>query len=117
MSTAVKARSILQETFPLHGGRNVTTALSEAYEALKRLERSLSREALEERGKRWTERRVKALWKGEARRIDYHEITDLEAVRAVQAKAEYRRLIADLRRVQAFVPADYQAEVGRSEAL
>ncbi|MAN77805.1 MAG: hypothetical protein CML24_11580 [Rhizobiales bacterium] len=111
--TAV-AQNILFEAFPISATRKVKTAIAEAFKALREIEKGLSRDVLDERPRRWTERRVKAIWKGEARRIDHYEINDLEQVQFEQAKAQYEALQADLRAVEAFLAGRNASRMGAS---
>src|SRR3546814_7629652 len=55
-------RSLLQDTFEVRAGRNVKAAIGEAFEALKRRERSLPDDIIRERERQWTEPRVRSLW-------------------------------------------------------
>lgn len=112
MTDTALAQHTLRTTFPVNATRNVKAAIWEAFAALKRLERSLPTDVVRSRPRQWSERRVKAIWHGEARRIDHYEITDLEQVQLEQAKAEYRKLNADLHRLEAFLAAHGAREVG-----
>lgn len=112
MTDTALAQDMLHTAFPVTAGRNVKAAIWAAFDALKRHERALPREAIRTRPRQWTERRVKAIWHGEARRIDHYEINDLEQVQLEQAKAEYRKLNADLHRLEAFLASHGAGEMG-----
>ncbi|KQT52253.1 MULTISPECIES: hypothetical protein [unclassified Aureimonas] len=59
-------------------------------------------EALRRRNDQWTERRVRALWAGEARRIEWDEIMDLVAVAELQeARRSHAEYVAETARVAA----------------
>lgn len=103
MTDATTASELLQETFPIRAGRNVKAAIGEAFSALKRRERSLPKEVICERQREWTERRVKALWSKEARRVDHYEIQDLTAVAVQEAKIERQRQQARHHRLEALL--------------
>lgn len=104
MTDATQASELLQETFPIRAGRNVKAAIGEAYAALKRRERNLPADVLQERQREWTERRVKALWGGkEARRVDHYEIQDLAAIAVEEAKIERQRQQARQYRLEAII--------------
>lgn len=112
MTDIALAQNALRTAFPVTATRNVKAAIWEAFTALKKLERSLPREVIRSRPRQWSERRVKAIWHGEARRIDHYEFTDLEQVQLEQAKADYRKLNADLHRLEAFLASHGAREVG-----
>jgi hypothetical protein len=114
MTDAAFASSLIQDTFPTGSGRNVKAAIGDAFSALKRRERQLPREALQERQRPWTERRVKALWFREARRVDHYEIQDLTAVAVEEARIERQRLKARELRLEAFLAAQGEG-VGSDE--
>lgn len=105
MTDAAMAQEIVQEAFPVHLGRNITAAIGAAYEALTRHERGLPRAVIAARPRQWTERRVKAIWHREARRIDHYEIQDLTAVAVMEATNERQRLKAREERLAAFIAA------------
>src|SRR5690606_33239863 len=91
-------------------GRNAKAAIGEAFEALKRRERQLPRDVLRERPRQWTERRVRALWHREARRVDHYEIQDLTAVAVEEARIERQRLKAREERLTAILAAAQEGE-------
>lgn len=92
MTDGTYAQELLQETFPVRRGRNITAAIGEAFAALKKRERSLPKQVLIERERQWTERRVRSLWTKTARRVDHYEIQDLTAVAVEEARHERQRL-------------------------
>lgn len=72
---------------------------------LERLYRALNA-AFPEIGS-FTRRRVRALFFGEARRIDHDEMQALEALRAVEeARREHRAFVADTNRMAAILAAE-----------
>jgi hypothetical protein len=85
------------------------------FEALKRVERKLHRDELRARPRQWTERRVRAIWDGEARRLDYFEMSDLEKAAVEAARVEYRESIARTERLARFISA-YEADRSRQMA-
>lgn len=78
MSDVTMAQGLMQETWPERAGRPVKTCIALIFDAVKRVERRLPEPALRERPRQWTERRVRSIWNGEARRIDNYEMSDLE---------------------------------------
>lgn len=97
------AQGIVQNAFPVRSGRNIKAAIGEAFNALKRHERALPVETLRARKRQWTERRVKALWHREARRVDHYEIEDLTAVAVEEARLERQRSRARDARLEALI--------------
>jgi hypothetical protein len=112
MTDVSMAASIMQDAFPVGPGRNVGTAIGEIFSALKAHERSLPRNVLRERNRQWTERRVRALWKKEARRVDHYEIQDLTAVAVEEARRERQHLEARQERLAALIASFDPSEVG-----
>lgn len=105
MSDVAVARSLLHETWPRRAGRPAKVCVGEILKALQRVERGLDREALRERPRQWTERRVKAIWKAEARRIDNYEMADLEKAALEAAREEYRASLERSERLARFISA------------
>lgn len=114
MTDAHYAAELIQDTYPIRSGRNAKAAIGEAFSALKRRERQLPRDVLRERPRQWTERRVRALWHREARRVDHYEIQDLTAVAVEEARIERQRLKAREERLAAILAAADQGELGES---
>lgn len=112
MTDAHYASELIQETYPIRAGRNAKAAIGEAFNALKRRERQLPIDVLCERPRQWTERRVRALWHREARRVDHYEIQDLTAVAVEEARIERQRLKAREERLSALLAAADQSELG-----
>lgn len=85
MSDAVYAQGMIREAFPkdLHGGYK-----GAVYAAYRFLSSRVK--------KRFTERRARAIWDGEARRIDMEEAEALKAALIEEAKNETQRLRARL---------------------
>lgn len=109
MSDVAVAQALVHETWPKRAGRPAKTCISMIFDALKRVERSLPRDVLRERPRQWTERRVRAIWDGEARRIDNFEMSDLEKAALEAARHEYQESIERSRRLAAFISAHDQA--------
>lgn len=112
MTDAMFASELMQETFPVRSGRNVKAAIGDAFDALKRRERQLPQSVLRDRPRQWTERRVRALWHREARRVDHYEIQDLTAVAVEEARIERQRLKAREDHLAAFLAAYEAGEDG-----
>lgn len=106
------AAELIQDSFPVHTGRNVGAAIGHAFQALKDREKHLPKDVLGNRPRRWTERRVRSLWFREARRVDHYEIQDLTAVAVEEARIERQRLKAREDRLAAFLAA-HQESVDR----
>lgn len=113
MTDAHFAADLIQETYPIRAGRNVKAAIGDAFTALKQRERQLPKDVLRERPRQWTERRVKALWHREARRVDHYEIQDLTAVAVEEARRERQYLKAREERLVAILAAADQGELGQ----
>lgn len=112
MTDAHFAAELIQDTYPVRVGRNAKSAIGEAFRALQRRERQLPQDVLNERPRQWTERRVRALWHREARRVDHYEIQDLTAVAVEEARRERQYLEARQERLAALIAAVDQGEVG-----
>jgi hypothetical protein len=108
------AAELIQEAYPIRAGRNAKSAIGEAFDALKRRERQLPKDVVRERPRQWTERRVRALWHREARRVDHYEIQDLTAVAVEEARIERQRLKAREERLVALLAAADQGELGQA---
>jgi len=111
MTDTIYASELIQDTYPIRAGRNVKAAIGDAFEALKKRERALPKEVLRDRHRQWTERRVKALWFREARRVDHYEIQDLTAIAVEEARIERQRLKAREQRLTAFLAAADKGEI------
>jgi hypothetical protein len=104
MHDVAVARGIIDDTFGLTAGRrSVVIGLTIA--ALKRVERALDPAVLRQRGRQWTERRVRSIVDLEARRIDAYEISDLEQVKISEARHEFSRSRDRAARMAAFLAA------------
>lgn len=125
MSDLDTAVYLIDETFVGLSGRDVKEALGAAFTALERHEKKLPPVVLQSRNRRWTERRVRALWNREARRVDHYEIQDLTAVAVEEARLERQRLKARQGRIDALLAAaetrgdseDRDAEGGRIRGM
>lgn len=103
MSDVVMAQNLLRETWPESADRPAKTCIGMIFDAVCRVERKLAPEAIRERPRKWTERRVRSIWNAEARRIDNYEMIDLEKAALEQARHEYRRSIERAARLAAFL--------------
>ncbi len=104
MHDVAVARGIIDDTFDLTPGRrSIVIGLTIA--ALKRLERALDPELLRQRGRQWTERRVRSIVDSEARRIDAYEIDDLQKVKIAEARHELNKSRDRAARMAAFLAA------------
>lgn len=112
MTDADTAVRLIDETFLGASGRDVKEALGAAFKALQRRERLLPRDVLEDRQRAWTERRVRALWNKEARRVDHYEIQDLTAIAVEEARIERQRIRARDLRLAAFLAAQETSSDG-----
>ena len=112
MTDTIFASELMQDSFPVHPGRNVKAAIGAAFEALKRRERALPTHVLRDRPRQWTERRVRSLWFREARRVDHYEIQDLTAIAVEEARLERQRLKAREERLVAILAAAEAGEIG-----
>lgn len=113
MTDAHYAAELIQDTYPIRAGRNVKAAIGDAFKALQRHERSLPNYVLTDRPRQWTERRVRALWFREARRVDHYEIQDLTAVAVEEARRERQHLKAREERLTAILAAADKGEMGQ----
>jgi len=104
-SDVTTAQHLLQETWPERAGRPVKTCIALIFDAVKRIERSLPEPMLRERPRQWTERRVRSIWSGEARRIDNYEMSDLERAAAEEAANEFDISIKRAARMAQFLAA------------
>ncbi|TIW22949.1 MAG: hypothetical protein E5V63_25875 [Mesorhizobium sp.] len=112
MTDVAVAQALVQNTWQVRPGRNAKVCLGAIFEAVKRVERKLPREALRDRPRQWTERRVKAIWKAEARRIDNYEMVDLEQAALEAARGEFDESIKRAGRLVAFISSYEEAEGG-----
>jgi len=112
MTDAHFAAELIHDTYPVRAGRNAKAAIGEAFRALQRRERQLPQSVLRERPRQWTERRVRALWNREARRVDHYEIQDLTAVAVEEARRERQHLKARQERLAALIASVDPGEVG-----
>lgn len=105
MSDVTMARGLMQETWPERAGRPVKTCIAMIFEAVKRIERALPDQVRRDRSRQWTERRVRSIWNGEARRIDNYEMSDLEKAAAEEARNEFTSSVKRAARMAAFLAA------------
>ena len=97
------ASEFIQEIYPVSATRKVAGAIGEAFDALKKRERELPEKVRKARPRQWTERRVRALWFKEARRVDHYEIQDLTAIAVEEARRERQYLKARQERIAAIL--------------
>lgn len=109
MTDVSMAQALVQETWPERAGRPVKACIAMIFDAVKRVERQHPPAVLRERPRQWTERRVRSIWNGEARRIDNYEMGDLERAAAQEAKSEFRTSIQRAARMAAFLSAQDEA--------
>lgn len=115
MSDTHFAAELLHETFPISADRpKVKAAIGSAFAALKAIERRLPKDVLSQRQRQWTERRVRALWSKEARRVDHYEIQDLTAAAVEEARIERTRLQARENRLAALIAS---ADAGKNSEV
>jgi len=105
MSDVSMAQHLLQETWPERAGRPVKACIALIFDAVRRVERHLPEPVLRERPRQWTERRVRSIWNGEARRIDSYEMSDLERAAAEEARNEFTTSIKRAARMAQFLAA------------
>lgn len=115
MSDVAVAQSLLHETWPRRAGRPAKVCIGLIFDALKRRERSLPREEFRQRPKQWTDRRVRSIWEGTARRLDNFEMVDLESAAVEAARVEYRESIERSERLARFISSHEEAR-GRAMA-
>lgn len=102
MSDAVYAKSIIEFVWPIedHGRKSVIT---NAFEAIERLERSYSNAVRRSRKRQWTERRIRSIVDDEAPALEHYEISDLEKMAVREGKDAYRKSIERSARIAAFL--------------
>lgn len=105
MHDVTTAQHLLQETWSERAGRPVKVCIAMIFDAVKRVERRLPAAVVRARPRQWTERRVRSIWNGEARRIDNYEMADLERAAAEEAKSEFHQSINRAARMAAFLAA------------
>lgn len=109
------ASEFIQEIYPVSATRKVAGAIGEAFDALRRREQELPEKVRQARPRTWTERRVRALWFKEARRVDHYEIQDLTAIAVEEARRERQHLKARQDRLAAILAAADQGAMGLEE--
>lgn len=124
MSDAVYAKSIIEFVWPLqvHGRKSV---ISNAFDAIERLERSYSNAVKRNRKRQWTERRIRSIVDDEAPALEHYEITDLEKMAVREGKDAYRKSVERSARIAAFLAhsdedffsAQIEAQVAFARAL
>lgn len=102
MSDAVYAKSIIEFVWPIkdYGRKSVIT---NAFEAIERLERSYSAAVKRNRKRQWTERRIRSIVDDEAPALEHYEISDLEKMAVREGKDAYRKSVERSARIAAFL--------------
>lgn len=96
MSDVAQAQSLMRDAFPKKKHGTVQAACWAAYRKLK-----LS-----------SERRARAIWSGEARRIDYHELEALKEAARRQYIADRDRALARLQSLEGVIVAAHSHDYG-----
>ena len=109
MHDVATAQHLVQEAWPARAGRPVKTCIAMISDAVKRVERKLPEQVRRQRPRQWTERRVRSIWNGEARRIDSYEMSDLERAAAEEARSEFNTSIRRAARMAAFLAVQDEA--------
>jgi hypothetical protein len=91
----------------------VKTCIALIFDAVKRVERALPKPVLDERPRQWTERRVRSIWNGEARRIDSYEMSDLEKAAAEEARMNSTPASKEPRGWRRFLPLKTRISMAR----
>lgn len=105
MTDTAFASDLLKEAFEPPAGK-VKVALDRACKAIFEYEKALPEHVKNDKTRRrWTARRVRALWFQEARRIDNYEIDDLTAVAVEEAKIARQRAKVRDQRLAALIAA------------
>lgn len=105
-----EARAIIEDSWPIGPGRNAKGVIGSVFEALKRVERKLPSDELRMRPRRWTHRRVQAIWNRQARRIDNYEMADLQEAALEAAIEEHRNAVRKTERLAAFIAAHQKTD-------
>lgn len=106
MSDTAIALGLIDEVWPLKTTPR-KIVIGAAFNAVKQIERGVRKHV--ERPRAWTERRIRSIVDGEARRIDNYEIDDLTAMVIQEARIEIARSKARAARLEAFI-ADPMAD-------
>lgn len=101
---AVLARNIIAEAFGLVPS-NRSRVIAAAFDAVKEIERRLPKQVIQDRGRVWTERRVRTIVDEEATRVDHYEIMDLKAAAREEARRELERARQRAARMAAYLAA------------
>lgn len=109
MSDVLVAQSLLLTVWEPRKGLPAKRRIGQIFDILKRVERKLPVEVRRDRPRQWTERRVRAIWDGDARRIDSYEMSDLEQAAVEAAREEYQESLERSRRMAAFISSYEEA--------
>lgn len=111
MSDAAIALGLIEEVWPLKTTPR-KIVIGAAFNAVKQIERGVRKHV--ERPRAWTERRIRSIVDGEARRIDNYEIDDLTAMVLQEARIELARSKARAARLEAFIAAPMAAQTSQA---
>lgn len=104
MTDLAVARNIITGLWPINvWGR--AAVINKAFDGVRSVERRLSPDVWRERSRQWTQRRVRSIVDGEARRIDGYELVDLEKMAIQEARHEFKTSILRAQRMAAFLQA------------
>lgn len=103
MSDVARAQAFVLSVWEPRRGLPAKTRIGQIFDLLKRVERRLDTEELRDRPRQWTERRVRSIWEGKAKRIDAYEMEDLETAALEAARAEYKESLERSKRLAAFL--------------
>lgn len=115
MSDVVRAQALVLSVWEPRVGFPAKTRIGQIFDTLKRVERKLDVEEFRARPRQWTERRVRSIWEGSARRVDAFEMIDLEKAALEAARAEHRESIERSKRLEIFISSALEAQ-GREMA-
>lgn len=103
MSDVARAQALVLSVWEPRSGLPAKVRIGQIFDALKRVERKLDVEEFRARPRQWTERRVRSIWEGSARRVDAFEMIDLERAALEAARAEHKESIERSKRLEAFL--------------
>ena len=110
MSDVARAQALVLSVWEPRKGLPAKTRIGQIFDALKRVERKLDIEEFRGRNRQWTERRVRTIWEGKARRLDAYEMRDLEMAALEAARAEHKESIERSRRLSIFISSVVEAQ-------
>lgn len=110
MSDIARAQRLVLSVWEPRVGLPAKARIGQIFEALKRVERGLDTEEFRDRPRQWTERRVRSIWEGSARRVDAFEMVDLEKAALEAARAEYQESLQRSKRLEVFIASSLEAQ-------